>query len=47
MATVRSYVDMHDRTMDITIDIAIDAGIRFVTGGFQNPPVTFPTVIAL
>ena len=29
------------------IDVAIDAGFRLVTGGFRNPPFTFPTVIAL
>ena len=36
-----------DITTDVTIDITIDAGIQFVTGEFQNPPVTFPKVIAL
>ena len=35
-----------DITMDVTIDISIHAGTPFVTGGFQNPPVTSPKIIA-
>ena len=48
MTSASHYLDITiDIRMNITIVLTIDAGIRFVTGGLQNPPVTSSNLIAL